>query len=74
MLLLIAEEAYAKAWLAADVPFVFDKQWLGGTWTTGVNWSEIEVISTVGINEEIIRDYIEKQGKEDSGQAKLELD
>lgn len=38
-LLLIQQEAYAKAWLAADAPFVFDKQWLGGTWTLGLNWS-----------------------------------
>jgi hypothetical protein len=39
LLLLIREEGYAKAWLAADAPFVFDKQVLGGTWTFGVNWS-----------------------------------
>jgi REP element-mobilizing transposase RayT len=29
--------------------------------------------STVGISEEIIRKYIEMQGKEDSGQALLEF-
>ena len=39
LLLLIREEGYAKAWIAADAPFVFDKQVLGGTWTFGVNWS-----------------------------------
>lgn len=39
LLLLIREEGYGKAWLAADAPFVFDKQVLGGTWTFGVNWS-----------------------------------
>ena len=39
LLLLIKEEGYAKAWVAADAPFVFDKQWLGGTWTMGLNWS-----------------------------------
>ena len=39
LLLLIKEEGYARAWLAADAPFVFDKQVLGGTWTLGVNWS-----------------------------------
>ena len=39
LLLLIEDEGYAKAWLAADAPFVFDKQVLGGTWTLGVNWS-----------------------------------
>lgn len=39
LLLLIREEGHAKAWLAADVPFVFDRQFLDGTWTFGVNWS-----------------------------------
>lgn len=39
LLLLIREEGYGKAWLTADAPFVFDKQWLGGTWTLGLNWS-----------------------------------
>lgn len=39
LLLLIREEGYGKAWIAADAPFVFDKQLLGGTWTFGVNWS-----------------------------------
>ncbi len=39
LLLLIREEGYGKAWVAADAPFVFDKQVLGGTWTFGVNWS-----------------------------------
>jgi hypothetical protein len=39
LLLLIREEGYGKAWVAADAPFVFDKQLLGGTWTFGVNWS-----------------------------------
>ena len=39
LLLLIREEGYGKAWLSADIPFVFDKQVLGGTWTMGLNWS-----------------------------------
>ena len=39
LLLLIREEGYAKAWVAGDAPFVFDKQVLGGTWSFGVNWS-----------------------------------
>lgn len=30
-------------------------------------------MSTVGVNEKIIRRYIEMQGQEDAGQAKLEL-
>ena len=39
---------------------------------TGI-WSVGYFVSTVGVNEEVIRRYIEMQGKEDSGQAKLEL-
>jgi len=38
--------------------------------TDGI-WSEGYFVSTVGIDEEIIRRYIEHQGQEDSGQAKL---
>ncbi|HSX41724.1 MAG TPA: IS200/IS605 family transposase, partial [Candidatus Saccharimonadales bacterium] len=30
-------------------------------------------VSTVGVNEQQIRRYIEHQGKEDSGQAELDL-
>jgi len=39
----------------------------GGIWSTGF------FVSTVGIDEEIIRNYVAMQGKEDSGQAELEL-
>ena len=35
-------------------------------------WSVGYFVSTVGINEKIIQRYIQLQGKEDSGQAKLE--
>ncbi len=34
-------------------------------------WSIGYFVSTVGVNEDVIRRYIEYQGKEDSGQAKL---
>ena len=34
-------------------------------------WSDGYFISTVGVNEKIIRRYIEQQGLEDGGQAKL---
>ena len=40
--------------------------------TDGI-WSEGYFVSTVGINEQIIKRYIEAQGEEDAGQAKLEL-
>ncbi|HDY67073.1 MAG TPA: hypothetical protein ENH85_04695 [Candidatus Scalindua sp.] len=36
-------------------------------------WGKGYFVSTVGINEQIIRKYIELQGKEDARQAKLEL-
>ncbi len=42
-------------------------------WGSDGIWSDGYFASTVGINEKAIRAYIENQGKEDSGQAKLEL-
>ena len=42
-------------------------------WDGGGIWSKGYFVSTVGINEEVIKKYIKIQGKEDSGQAKLEL-
>ena len=44
-------------------------------YTTGEHgiWSDGYFISTVGANEKVIQKYIEMQGKEDSGQAQLEL-
>ncbi len=36
-------------------------------------WSKGYFVSTVGINEEIIKNYVRQQGEEDAGQAKLEL-
>lgn len=36
-------------------------------------WSVGYFVSTVGINEEIIRRYVEMQGKEDTGQAQLDF-
>ncbi len=37
-------------------------------------WSDGYFVSTVGLNEEVIRKYIERQGEEDSGQAQLVLE
>ncbi len=42
-------------------------------WDNGGIWSRGYFVSTVGINEEVIRKYVEMQGKEDTGQAELEL-
>jgi putative transposase len=37
-------------------------------------WSDGYFVSTVGINEEVIKAYIESQGKKDTGQTKFEID
>lgn len=42
-------------------------------WGTDGIWSDGYFVSTVGVNETIIKKYIENQGKEDSGQALLDL-
>jgi len=42
-------------------------------WGTDGIWSEGCFVSTTGVNEEIIKRYIEMQGKEDAGQVLLEL-
>lgn len=42
-------------------------------WGSEGIWSDGYFVSTIGINESIIKRYIEEQGKEDAGQAKLEL-
>jgi hypothetical protein len=39
LLAFISVEGYAKAWVSADAPFVIGTEYLGGTWTFGVNWS-----------------------------------
>ena len=42
-------------------------------WDNQGIWSKGYFVSTVGINEKIIREYIKQQGEEDAGQAKLVL-
>lgn len=42
-------------------------------WGTEAVWSEGYFVSTVGINDKIIRAYIENQGKKDSGQTTFEV-
>jgi putative transposase len=42
-------------------------------WSFDGIWSIGYFISTAGVNEDIIRRYIQQQGREDSGQATLEL-
>ncbi|MBD3260877.1 MAG: IS200/IS605 family transposase [Candidatus Altiarchaeales archaeon] len=42
-------------------------------WGTDGIWSDGYFVSTVGINESVIKQYVEKQGEEDSGQAMLDI-
>jgi putative transposase len=42
-------------------------------WGTNSVWSAGYFVSTVGINEGVIRRYIENQGKDDAGQNNVEL-
>ena len=53
--------------LRKKFPFIntmYEKEGLG-------LWSTCYFVSTIGINEDIIKKYIEHQGEEDRGQAKL---
>lgn len=43
-------------------------------WSIDRIWSDGYFVSTVGLNEEVVRRYIELQGQEDMGQAQLVLD
>ncbi|MFQ5954470.1 MAG: hypothetical protein ACE5JZ_05335, partial [Kiloniellales bacterium] len=45
----------------------------GGEGSKGGILAKGYFVSTVGINEKIIRRYVQKQGEEDAGQAQLEL-
>ena len=63
----IVKSNTAKA-MRTQFPFL-DKVYWG---VDGI-WSDGYFVSTIGINEQIIRRYIEHQGQEDGGQAKLEL-
>lgn len=54
--------------MRAQFPFLDKVYWgFDGIWSIGY------FVSTIGVNESVIRAYIEHQGREDSGQATLEL-
>lgn len=61
----IIKQNTSKA-LKQKFPFIKAVYWPGVA-----VWSEGYFVSTVGINESVIKKYIESQGKKDSGQAKL---
>ncbi len=61
-----------KGMTSSELRKKFD--WLGKRyWKENVVWSPGYFVSTVGIEEEKILKYVEYQGHQDSGQAKLDL-
>ena len=61
-------KAKTGLYMRKKFPFLDKVYWdINGIWSRGY------FVSTVGISESTIRKYIEIQGKEDSGQAKLEF-
>jgi putative transposase len=54
--------------LKAEFPFLKEVYW-----GTDSIWSEGYFVSTVGINEQVIRKYIENQGQADAGQTNVTL-
>jgi putative transposase len=42
-------------------------------WGTEAVWSEGYFVSTVGVNDKVIKAYIENQGEKDTGQTKFEI-
>jgi putative transposase len=48
--------------------------WLGKVfWKENIVWSSGYFVSTIGLNETRVLEYVRWQGKQDSGQAQLEL-
>ena len=61
-------KANTGGYMRKRFPFLDKTYWgVEGIWSIGY------FVSTAGINEETVRRYVEKQGQEDSGQAKLEF-
>ena len=49
-------------------------KWLSDVyWKENVLWSRGYFVSSVGIDEEVIKNYVEYQGRQDSGQLRLKL-
>lgn len=60
---IVKNEGYGKAWLSADVPVVLGNDYLGGTWTIGVNWSgsskAFGVVQPIDFDEDAARQALE---------------
>ena len=61
-----------KMWTASMLRKKF--AWLGKVyWKENIVWSPGYFVSTVGLDEKAILAYVKWQGRQDSGQAKLDL-
>ncbi len=61
-----------KSYTSRDIRNKFD--FLGEVyWGTGSVWSKGYFVSTVGVNDRVISRYVRMQGREDAGQAELEV-
>ena len=69
---IVRNEGFAKAWLAADVPLVIGREFLGGTWTVGMNWSGAS--KTFGIAEPVEFDPDEAREKIDDWLNQLPIE
>ena len=61
-----------KCWTASKLRKKF--AWLGKVyWKENIVWSPGYFVSTIGLSEKAIIAYVQWQGRQDSGQAKLDL-
>ena len=61
-----------KSQSASELRLKFD--WLGKVyWKENIVWSPGYFVSSVGVDEETIKNYVEHQAQQDSGQLRLEL-
>src|SRR4030042_4551899 len=61
-----------KGWTGSQLRKKFS--WLENVyWKENLVWSEGYFVASVGVNEVMIKRYVEWQGKQDSGQAQLRL-
>ncbi|GAB1535668.1 IS200/IS605-like element ISSod23 family transposase [Geovibrio sp. ADMFC3] len=61
-----------KSQLASRMRKFFD--WLEKVyWNENIVWSPGYFVSSIGLNEDVIKNYVEMQGQQDSGQLKIEL-
>ena len=63
LLVLIKNDGYGKAWLAADAPFVLGSEHYGGAWTFGLKWSgaskAFSIVQEIDFDEDAARIALE---------------